>query len=126
MKEDTVEIWTALIAGVSAFFGSWLAPFSKDKALSKQEARAHKRQLLTDAREAIQWYSGYNPRTSFINDARYLAIRPFLDAGLLEEIERPFLPGASIQVFANREWGSPSLDKFRLAVDELEKKWFSS
>lgn len=119
-----MELWTAIIAGVSAFFGSWLAPFSKDKAIAKQEARAHKRQLLIDAREAIQWFSGHDPRTSFINDAKYLAIRPFLDAELLEEIERPFLPGAAIQVHVNREWGSPSLDKLRLAVDELERTWF--
>lgn len=119
-----MEILTALIAGVAAFFGSWLAPFSKDKALARQEVRAHKRQLLIDAREAIQWYSGHDPRTSFINDAKYLAIRSFLDAKLLEEIERPFLPGAPIHVYVNREWGSPSLDKFRLAVDELERTWF--
>ncbi len=119
-----MEIWTALIAGVAAFFGSWLAPFSKDKALAKEEARAHKRKLLTDGREAIQWFSGFDPRTSFINDARYLAIRPYLERGTVLEIETPFLPGAPISVYSNREWGSPSLDKFRTSIDELEIKWF--
>lgn len=119
-----MEIWTALIAGLAAFFGSWLAPFSKDKALARQEARIHKRKLLMDAREAIQWFSGHDPQTSFVNDAKYLAMRPFLDVELIEEIERPFTPGAPLQVHSNREWGSPSLDKFRAAVDELEKIWF--
>jgi hypothetical protein len=119
-----MEILTALIAGVAAFFGSWLAPFSKDRALAQEESRTHKRNLLSDAREAIQWFSGHDPRTSFINDAKYLAIRPYLEADLIAEIETPFQPGAPIQVHVNREWGSPSLDKFRSAVDELEKKWF--
>ena len=119
-----MEIWTALIAGVAAFFGSWLAPFSKDRALAQEESRAHKRKLLSDAREAIQWFSGHGPRTSFINDAKYLSTRPYLEADLIAEIETPFHPGAPIQVYVNREWGSPSLDKFRSAVDELETKWF--
>jgi hypothetical protein len=119
-----MDIWTALIAGIAAFFGSWLAPFSKDRALAQEESRAHKRKLLSDAREAIQWFSGHDPRTSFINDAKYLAIRPYLATDLIAEIETPFLPGTTIQVYVNREWGSPSLDKFRSAVDELEKKWF--
>lgn len=119
-----MDVWTAVIAGVAAFFGSWVAPFSKDKALANEEARAHKRKLLLDAREAIQWFSGHDPRTSFINDAKYLAIRSYLGAELVVEIESPFLPGAPVHVYANREYGSPSLDKFRSAVDDLEKKWF--
>jgi hypothetical protein len=119
-----MEIWTAIITGVAAFFGSSLAPFSKDKALAKEEARAHKRKLLTDGREAIQWFSGCEPRTVFINDAKYLAIRPYLSAKLVADIESPFLPGAPVQVYTNRQYGSPSLDMFRSALDELEKQWF--
>jgi hypothetical protein len=119
-----MEIWTALIAGVAAFFGSWLAPFSKDKALANEEGRAHKRKLLSEAREAVQWFSGFEPTKSFINDSRYLAIRPYIPKDLVGEIEAPFLPGATHQFVGARQWGSPSLDVFRSAIDELEKKWF--
>jgi hypothetical protein len=119
-----VEIWTAVIAGFAAFFGSWLGPFSKDKALANEEGRAHKRKLLSEAREAVQWFSGFEPTHSFINDSRYLAIRPYLPKDLVVEIEAPFLPGAPIQFYGNRQWGSPSLDTFRSAIDDVEKKWF--
>ncbi len=54
VKIDTLGVWTALIAGIAAFCRSWLAPFFNDKALANQEARTHKRKLLSDARETIQ------------------------------------------------------------------------
>lgn len=119
-----MEIWTALIAGVAAFVGSWIAPFSKDRALANEEARAHNRKLLSDAREAIQWFSGFDANKSFIYDAKYLAIRPYLKDEQVLKIESPFLSGVRMVKHLNREWGSPSLDVFRAAVDDLEKRWF--
>ena len=119
-----MDIWSALITAAAAFLGSWLAPFSKDKALANEEVRTHKRKLLSEAREAVQWFSGFEPTKSFINDSRYLAIRPYLPKELIVEIEAPFLPGAPLQLHGNREWGSPSLDTFRIAIGDLEKKWF--